>query len=149
MNQKVQGKSALRTGLKLLVVAAGLMLVQAVVPIFRADASGLDDSESSRHAATIFGGPGVSEIIAFPNPCHVFSNIRYQLQAPAGSVSIKIYDTSSRHIRTLPGTTFLGMNTVIWDLATDDGSGVPTGVYFVRLHVDGNHSSKVKLAVVR
>jgi len=114
-------RSSFRTGLKLLFVAAGLAVIQAFV-------------QSRPSEAADFG---LSELVAFPNPCRFSSRIRYNLTGTADTVQIKIYDMTGRHIRSIDGFVGAGPETVEWDLLNSSGQGVGNGMYLIQVVCTG------------
>jgi len=71
-----------------------------------------------------------------PNPGIDHTRIAYLLpQAPAGAVSLKLYDARGRLVRTLAAKTAPGLNEVAWDGRDERGAPVNAGVYFYRLTV--------------
>ena len=80
----------------------------------------------------------------YPNPFNQQATISYELQT-AGHIELKIYDVTGREAATLVnGHTSLGNHSVVWD-AGDAGSGV----YFVKLTVDGRESMVKKVVLVK
>jgi len=143
---------AIRTGLKLLLVTVALVVGQAALPIFRADAGDLDQVATTRHGLVASPAFGLSELTPFPNPARLYSRIRYKLNTAANSVTIKIYEPTGRLIRTLPGSTTAGTNTVSWDLTNNAGTSVACGVYLVRVTAAGTGAKttdQTKIAVIR
>jgi hypothetical protein len=68
----------------------------------------------------------------FPNPFNASTTIRYDLPIP-GEVSLNIYDALGRETATLISEhEYAGEHSVQWDAAN-----VPSGIYLVRLRVDG------------
>lgn len=68
-----------------------------------------------------------------PNPFNPRTSIRYQLPQDS-PVSVKIYDSSGRLVRTLvQQSQTAGSYTVSWEGTTDEGQPVASGIYFYRL----------------
>jgi hypothetical protein len=66
-----------------------------------------------------------------------------------GPVSLKVYDTSGRLVKTLvDGNEMPGRKTATWDGKDDNNTAVSAGVYFYRLTADGKVASK-KMVVVK
>ncbi|OYD15793.1 hypothetical protein CH333_04885 [candidate division WOR-3 bacterium JGI_Cruoil_03_44_89] len=97
----------------------------------------------------------------FPNPFAHSTIIKYQITGPIGrkpdfhnlhsKVSLRIYDTSGRFVRTLidgPITYYKIPTTIIWDGRDDFGRKVPSGIYLCKLQVDRLTSTK-KLVVIQ
>ncbi|RJP75262.1 MAG: T9SS C-terminal target domain-containing protein [Candidatus Zixiibacteriota bacterium] len=79
--------------------------------------------------------------LPYPNPFNPSTAIGYRLPAP-GLVSLRIYDTAGREVKTLvDGWQGAGRHEV-----TFDASGLPSGIYFVRLAAgEGTAVQKVVL----
>ncbi len=83
-----------------------------------------------------------------PNPVLPPAAIRYRLAA-AGPVSLRIYDVSGRHVRTLvDGPETAAEHRHEWNGRDEAGRAVPSGVYFYRLEA-GGRSATARLVVVR
>jgi hypothetical protein len=74
----------------------------------------------------------------FPNPFNPSTNISYQLPEYA-RVSLKVYDILGREIVTLAD----GMKEAGAYIATFDGSRHASGVYFVRMMVQGSNAQQI------
>jgi len=80
----------------------------------------------------------------FPNPFNGSAVISFELKAES-EVELKIYDVGGREIQRLEaGGWGLGKHSVVWD-----AEGMGSGVYFVRLTVDGGQSKVKKVVVVK
>jgi len=92
--------------------------------------------------------PGATDLQPnYPNPFNPRTTIEYSIAART-HMSLKIYDTSGRLIRTLVDRTHSpsDSNTVEWNGLDDSGSPVATGVYFYRLEtVDFSQTRKMVL----
>jgi hypothetical protein len=84
------------------------------------------------------GLPSTTELLQnYPNPFNPSTTISYQL-AKSGFVSLKVYDSIGREVKTLiNGNQSAGYHTVQFD-----GSRLAAGVYFYRLNVAGYSSVK-------
>jgi aminopeptidase N len=94
--------------------------------LIKAVASGTDVAE---------GEPGVNQpgVWSGPNPFSGSTTVRFSLPAP-GTARLRVYDISGRLVRTLfQGSSGAGPRQVAWDGRGDDGSTLPSGVYFQRL----------------
>ena len=81
---------------------------------------------------------------AFPNPFNQQLVISFELPA-ASAVDLKVYDVSGREIATLDTRhSTHGTNTVVWD-----AEGAASGVYFVRLMVDGRWQMAKKVVLMK
>ncbi len=73
----------------------------------------------------------------YPNPFNPRTEIRFDL-AEEAPVRIEVLDVRGRRVRTLvDGMRPAGSHQVVWRGRGDDGRGVASGVYFVRLIADG------------
>lgn len=83
-----------------------------------------------------------------PNPASRATTLRFALPV-ASRVSLRIYDTGGRLVRTLlDDVRPAGAHTAAWDLQDDRGHRTSTGIYFVRLDVEGSRFMR-RLVVVR
>ena len=87
------------------------------------------------------------ETYAYPNPFSPTSDgivrIRYELDANQ-SVTVRIFDFSSRLIRTLTdGSQSTGTREVSWDGSDDRGARVANGIYFYTVDADQSASGKI------
>jgi hypothetical protein len=72
----------------------------------------------------------------YPNPFNPSTNIRYHLQKPA-QVSLRIYDTMGREVRTLVDRRIAaGVHQETWDGKDNASRPVSSGVYYYRLRAD-------------
>ena len=79
-----------------------------------------------------------------PNPFNNQTTISFNLPT-AGDVSLKLYDITGREVAILDaGHKTIGMNNVIWN-----AEGVASGVYFVRLTVDGGQQLVKKVVLMK
>ena len=89
----------------------------------------------------------------YPNPFNPETWIPYQLSADS-PVSISIYDTTGRIVRTLSlGVQSAGFynsrgRAVYWDGSNDDGEHVSSGLYFYQLKTPSFHQSR-RLVIVK
>ena len=84
---------------------------------------------------------------AFPNPARNGTQFGFVLTEP-GRVRVTVYDTGGRRVATLAGHAARGLNRVAWDLRSDLGAGVASGVYLYRIEAGGECVSG-KVVVVR
>ena len=148
---KFPRRTAFRTGLKLLFVAAGLVLIQAVVTGGPSDAA-VEEAVSTRHDLVAAPGFGLSDFAAFPNPARTSSRFRYRLNQAVESVQIKIFDQAGRHVRTLDGPVGVGVQNSDWDLTNGQGFGIGNGVYLAEIRVSGGGRTtrdRFRVAVMR
>ena len=73
-----------------------------------------------------------------PNPFNPTTEIRYDVPATGGRVTLRVYDVDGRLVRTLVDEVQAeGARSVVWDGKNSRGDGVATGVYFYRLEAPG------------
>ncbi len=73
-----------------------------------------------------------------PNPATAHASIGYTLPEGWRSARLSVHDVAGRLVRRLdPATGVRGFVTVDWDGTASSGERVASGVYFVRLEVDG------------
>jgi hypothetical protein len=85
----------------------------------------------------------------WPNPARPSTRIAFSLPAGAGNgVSLSVYDTGGRRVRTFQRAFTPGLNEVTWDGTDDRGALVRSGMYFYRLDV-GHASMTRRLVLVR
>ena len=86
--------------------------------------------------------PAVALRRIFPNPFNPHTSIEYVVPE-TGSVTLGIYDTGGRLVRTLVnGIQPHGEHVRTWDGLNDDGASVSSGVYHVRLQSKGRVRTK-------
>ena len=89
----------------------------------------------------------------YPNPLKRETTFTYQLSLDADEVSIMIYTTSGRKIKTLTEASGNeGYNESVWDARDDDGVLLANGVYFYKIRaVTGERTAQLmgRLAVLR
>jgi hypothetical protein len=84
----------------------------------------------------------------YPNPFNPATRISFGLSAPS-RVSLRIYDTSGRLVRTLvEGERGAGRFTELWDGRDSGGRAVASGIYFYRLSAGGFERTK-KMILLR
>jgi DNA integrity scanning protein DisA with diadenylate cyclase activity len=80
---------------------------------------------------------------AYPNPFNPSTTISYRLSADS-HIDLSIYNTSGRNIGTLfTGEQTAGRHQVIWD-----ASGMPSGIYVVRL-MAGDRMQNQKIVLMK
>ena len=89
----------------------------------------------------------------YPNPLKRETTFTYQLSLDADEVSITIYTTSGRKVKTLTeASKNEGYNESVWDARDDDGVLLANGVYFYKIRaVTGEQTAQLlgRLAVLR
>ncbi|MBT6516747.1 MAG: M6 family metalloprotease domain-containing protein [Candidatus Marinimicrobia bacterium] len=69
----------------------------------------------------------------YPNPFNPSTSISYDI-AKTGQIHLAVYDLNGRLIKTLKnGEAKRGYYSVIWDAKDENGAGVSTGIYFIKL----------------
>ena len=69
----------------------------------------------------------------YPNPFNPATSISFDI-AETGQIHLAVYDLNGRLIHTLKnGVTERGHYAVIWDAKDENGIGVSTGIYFIKL----------------
>jgi hypothetical protein len=85
----------------------------------------------------------------YPNPAHGAVSINFALPPGADNAKLAIYDPSGRLVRSLMHRAATsGPQSVSWDGRADNGSAVPTGIYFIRLET-GEASVTKKMLYLR
>jgi hypothetical protein len=78
-----------------------------------------------------------------PNPASVRASIGYALPRGWRSARLSVHNAAGRLVRRLdPAAGVSGFRTVDWDGTSDSGERVASGVYFVRLEVDGEVATR-------
>ena len=86
--------------------------------------------------------------LSSPNPMSRETLIEYSIHR-AGSIALRIYDATGRHVRTLVDEVVpAGCRTARWDGLRADGSAAPAGVYFCNLGSDG-HTASSRIVLTR
>ena len=81
----------------------------------------------------------------YPNPFNPTTQIRYAMPV-AGSVTLKIYNTTGQLVRTLmDGIMGEGNHEVQWDATDDYGIQAASGVYFCMIFVTGPEKNFIKV----
>ena len=103
------------------------------------DASGGEFLATDTRASITVPGTAIFGIrYVMPNPAGVSTSIGYTLPKSWRSAHLSVHDVAGRLVRRLdPPTEAQGFVTVEWDGATGSGEQVASGVYFLRLEVDG------------
>jgi len=97
-------------------------------------------------------GPSVayaSRLMAnYPNPFGGTTNLAFEV-GEAGKVMIAVYDTRGVKIRTVVNKIYSpGSYLSSWDGRDDNGSTVPSGVYFCRMQT-GSYTGNCKMIIIR
>jgi hypothetical protein len=84
----------------------------------------------------------------YPNPFNPVTTIPFTLEQES-SVKLVVYDITGREIkRVVEGHRPAGASTASWDGADENGSQVPSGVYFVKLEA-GTTTQTIKMILAR
>ncbi len=93
---------------------------------------------SARHAGGVTG-PAVL-LAAGPNPATRGTALQYRISQPT-IVHLSVVDASGRVVRSFPGTMQApGTHTQVWDLSSNAGSRVASGLYFAVMQAGGVRS---------
>jgi hypothetical protein len=96
--------------------------------------------------------PGVLVLALYPprpNPGAGLRTIQFDVPDHVGPVRLAIYNVRGQRVRTLvDGPVERGRRESVWDGTDDAGAGVATGVYFVRLELEGRALTE-KLLTIR
>lgn len=85
---------------------------------------------------------------AYPNPFNPTTTVEYSVPQ-AGQVDLRVYDLKGAVVRTLVSTEqSAGTHQVHWNGRNDQGSLVPSGVYFCRADA-GHQASSLKLILLK
>ncbi len=75
---------------------------------------------------------------ARPNPFNPSTTIQFSLAAE-GRATIRVFDCAGRVVRTLVNAELdAGLHVTVWDGTTDTGDRAASGVYFVRMEINGH-----------
>jgi hypothetical protein len=78
----------------------------------------------------------------YPNPFNPTTNIRYALPVDS-RITLEIFNVIGQRVRTLVNDNMAaGYHTMEWDGASDTGSRLASGVYFLRLSATGVNGAK-------
>jgi hypothetical protein len=84
-----------------------------------------------------------------PNPCHNSTVIKYQLYRKT-SVRLCVYDAAGGIVKNLwSGVQESGLHELAWNARGKTGVGLPGGVYFVTLEIEGAGRFVTKVILVR
>jgi agmatine deiminase len=92
------------------------------------------------NASLVFGAirnhPGLAgpnRMDVYPNPCHDFTNLSFKINEPE-HVKLDILDINGRTVKTLVDQTLSsGLQTIRWDLLSNNHTRVENGIYLFRL----------------
>jgi flagellar basal-body rod modification protein FlgD len=90
----------------------------------------LSQSINNTLAATLIGKEVKLSGSTFQNNGQENTTLGYDLSAPAGSVTVKIYNESGQLVKTIENAPKnSGDNKLIWDFSDNEGNSVPQGKY--------------------
>jgi len=93
--------------------------------------------------------PGTRILGVFPHPMLADVRVRFSLGEP-GLVTAEVFDVEGRLVRSFsPERAAPGVHLLHWDGSGNGGNPVPTGVYFLRLAVDGQVEETTRIVVSR
>jgi len=99
-----------------------------------------EESSSSVSGAFV---PGMQDMAIYPNPFNSMTNVRFLL-ARSGDPELSLYDALGRCLKTMrPGRLAPGFHSIALD-----GSELATGVYVVRIHLEGRSEIR-KMVLIR
>ncbi len=88
------------------------------------------------------------DLHAWPNPFNAAVTVEFSLDT-AETVGVDVYDCLGRKVKRLAaGRMTAGAHTLVWDGTGDDGRGVSSGLYFVRVSA-GRRAAVKKVTLVR
>ena len=88
-------------------------------------------------------------IDAYPNPFNPQVNIAFEMPQE-GNVKLLIYDITGHLVSTLVNNTLgVGKHQIKWNAVTNNGVQVPTGIYLVRLELDGLETKLTKITYMK
>ena len=94
------------------------------------------------------GGVAEVSLAAAPNPAREGCAVRFALPR-AARISLAVFDQQGRRVRTLAaGGETAGEHVLAWDARDDGGRVLPSGLYFLRLEVEGRALVR-RVAVLR
>jgi hypothetical protein len=92
-------------------------------------------NDQPRDGVPLFAGVNLR---AIPNPFNPSTKIHFDLPR-AGRVDVEIYDVGGRLVRSLEGGRLdAGAHEVAWNGKDQNGAAIGSGVYFIRLFLDGH-----------
>ena len=81
----------------------------------------------------------------YPNPFNGETQVEFTLAAEA-DVSLQVYDMLGRPVTSLAsGVSTAGRHLLTWSASDENGTPLPSGVYLIRLSIDGQSRTKKAL----
>ena len=117
------------------------------------DFSGNESDPASPESVTGLDDPEMPARYALyqnaPNPFNPVTEVRYDVPAPGGRVTLAIFDLSGRRVRTLvDGHETSGEKRVVWNGTDSSGGRVASGVYYCVLTAPG-YDRAVKMTLLK
>jgi uncharacterized membrane protein len=108
---------------------------------------GLNESNDQTNQTAETSGETLS-VRSYPNPFNPETNIEFNLKSST-QVSITIYDIQGKQVRLLSNDhRQVGTHTIKWDGLNENGSQVPSGVYFIRISA-GNETLNHRIVMMK
>ncbi|MCD4701142.1 MAG: T9SS type A sorting domain-containing protein [Candidatus Aegiribacteria sp.] len=73
----------------------------------------------------------------YPNPTTSQISVEFLIPPTVGIVDLAVYDINGRRMATLNSETTPGVHVSVWNLGTDTGESLSSGLYFIRLTTPG------------
>jgi len=121
-----------------------------VVEVEAYDVNGLSATDSL--ILTVEPEFRIEDIANRPNPCSRRTLFTYVLTQPADDVTIKVYSSSGRLVKTLDAPASAGYNELLWNLRDEDNRLIANGTYFYKFTArrEGEKAEEIgKMAVLK
>jgi glucose/arabinose dehydrogenase len=134
-----------------------LLTVEPGIPSFGVDKNGeLFIASFDGNIYRLFATPTAVDTPAIagalkigPNPFGISTNIAVSLMAPA-SVDLTVYDVAGRRVATLMNAhSAAGSHEVNWNGRDESGRTLASGVYFVRLNLNGQTAETRRITMIK
>lgn len=86
--------------------------------------------------------PARSNLSVYPNPFNPRVVINYEVPSQVTTVALDIVDPRGRRVRSLPASGVPGRQTTAWDGRGESGIRAASGMYFVRLVINGRSETQ-------
>lgn len=112
-------------------------------------ADGSEDAVAGGLAAVTTGGHMLLGLYPpRPNPFTVATTLRLDIPDHAGPVGFAVYSARGQLVRSVhAGPLGRGRHELTWDGCSDEGAPVPSGVYFIRLDIEGRSQTQKALVL--
>jgi len=108
---------------------------------------GINESDYQTKQTVATSGETLS-VRSYPNPFNPETTIEYNLKS-SSQISITIYDVQGKQVRVLSNDhRQIGTHTIKWDGLNENGSQVPSGVYFIRISA-GNETLNHRIIMMK